>query len=825
MNSPATEPSRRNWLSFSSLCGLIGLNAFNDNFARFLLLPLSAWLVGQGDGVNIEHILGVLMVLPFILFAPTSGWLADRFSKNQVTRWAALMQLVVLGLMVVSIWLRSMPLAMIAFFLLATQSALLSPAKSGILKELLGEKKLALGSGISEGVTILSVLLGQISAGLFFDARLRGAGDGWSASFLPMVILFVFCLLPVVLARLIEKTPAHSTGSLTPEVAFRHVRDFKLVWAQRRLRLSALGIAFFWSFASFILLAVFQVAKQLHGGGEGTGTANSLMMATASIGIAAGSVGAGWASRRGTELGLVPIGGLVMALGSILLTFSPVGGVVFCVGLFVSGAGAAIFLVPLKAHLIDLSPSDERGRILSVSNLFNNIGMAVAVGMQFLLIKIGLSIGAQMGIFSILAIGTTYYVMHLVPRSFWQLVGLSLIRFLYRIRVRDGDNMPSEGGVILCPNHMSFVDAMVMSAASPRPVRFLIAEQCYRRKWVGKFAKTFDAVPVSSERAKEAIRLAAEEAAAGNVVCIFAEGQLSRTGARCEIKRGFEMIARKSKCPVVPAYMHGLWGTFTSFDGGRYFRKWPRRLGSGLTVSFGPPLAPREATAAALGASWQEMAGASYDLEAETERDLSDLGNSLTAEPEMWWEDARSLREMERESLRPLMRQARELYATSFWQRGDRVLLEWTSGDVISQVLGLLLPSLVGVKVTLVDAGTSEKELLRIAREEKLNRMVLRRMQVSESFLEQVRKEEILVQLLASWQGEEDVLSKEGVYPSLIRGEQIVTWSQPHPDETNSPLWTHQPGWMKGSVGRMLPGLATPEGWQEGPERFLSLKG
>jgi acyl-[acyl-carrier-protein]-phospholipid O-acyltransferase/long-chain-fatty-acid--[acyl-carrier-protein] ligase len=816
----AHEPSRRNWLSYSAMTVMTGLNAFNDNFARFMLLPLGGWLVAQGVGFNIEHVLGILMVLPYILFAPSSGWLADRFPKNVVVRWAAWMQLAALGFMCFAMWQRSLPLAVLAFFILALQSALLSPAKAGILKELLGRKKLAFGSGLAEGVTILSVLIGQIVAGILFDRRLVETNEGWSAALPPMMVVFAGCLVAVVLSRLIERTAAHEVGPLTPKVAFRHVRDFQVVWTNRSLKLSALGVAFFWGFATFMLLAVYQVASEMYGGGAGTGTANSLMMATASIGIALGSIAAGFLSRRGTELGLVPVGGLVMTAGAIWLALAPAG-LLFSAGLFVAGAGAAIFLVPLKANLIDLSPSDERGKVLSVSNLMNNLAGALAIVLQLVFTLVALPVAFQMAVVALFAGLASWYVMKLLPRQFWYFVGLSLIRSLYRIRVRDAENMPQEGGVILCPNHMTFVDSLVISAASPRPVRFLIAEKCYRHKWVGRFAQMFNAVPVSPERAKEAIRIAAEEVAAGNVVCIFPEGQLSRSGATCEVKRGFEMIARKSKCPVVAAYMHGLWGTFTSFAGGRYFRKWPRRLGSGLTVSFSEPLAPREASAAAVEAAWRKMASESFDAETLDQRTFADPGRFLTEEPASWWQEVHEVGEMNEGEFAKLVRQVQELNAVAFWQRGERVLLEWQPGDAVSRVLGLLLPRIAGVKVALVQKEATEEEILRVSRTERIDRVVLQRKELSAGMLASLRKENNIVQLIADWQGDEVALSQEGIYPSLAHKEGIMTWSMPHPDEKNSPLSTFQAGWKKGSVGRLLPGLSWPEDWEVDEERFL----
>ncbi|MEM9081688.1 MAG: MFS transporter, partial [Verrucomicrobiota bacterium] len=300
------EPSGRNWRSFGALTGLVGLNAFHDNFARFTLIPLSTWLLGEGT--SLPHLLSFLLLLPFILFAPTSGWLADRFSKTAVVRWSVWLQVAVLGVMAAGAYFQSLWGVVGAFFLLALQSALLSPAKQGILKELLGRKRLALGSGITEGVVILMILGGQIASGLVFDARLRETGNGWEAAFGPIGFLMVGCVLALVLGQFVERVEARGAERLSARRAFGHFADLKTVMRERPMRLSVWGVAFFWGFAGFVNLAVIQVAAEMNAGGVGTGSANSLMMGAASVGIAVGSLLAGWWSRKGTELGLIPFG-------------------------------------------------------------------------------------------------------------------------------------------------------------------------------------------------------------------------------------------------------------------------------------------------------------------------------------------------------------------------------------------------------------------------------------------------------------------------------------------------------------------------------------
>lgn len=509
-----------------------------------------------------------------------------------------------------------------------------------------------------------------------------------------------------------------------------------------------------------------------------------------------------------------------MVLGTLLLAFSGGSGAGLWGGLFVTGCGAATFYVPLRAFLVDQCPEDERGKLLGVSNLLSNLFGISAVIAQFVMKAIGLPVAWQFGLMAVLAIWATGFVTKLLPQHFLKFVGLSLIRSIYRIRVRGAEKIPEEGGVILCPNHISFVDALVISAASPRPVRFLMAEQCFRRKWIGNIARVFNAVPVSPTRAKEAIRIAADEVAAGNVVCIFPEGQLTRSGAPVEIKRGFLMIARKSKCPVVPAHMHGLWGSLASFSGGRYFKKWPRKLAAGIQVAFGDPIPPDEVSVEQIKEVWRKSAEESVSRERIAQTAFSDPATLLTDEPEDWRQAVREMRALPVEEFDKLVAEARMLASVAFWNRGDRVLLQWEADERLSRVLGVLLHPLVGVKVVLVPRSASEAEMLREAREHVVDRVVVKRGALSEERWGEWMPYKPMV--IGDWQGGEKELFQEGVFPALEGGGKLLTWSMPHPEDPN-PLALFQPGWKEGSAGRLLPTVSPDQvaSWQSDSEGFL----
>jgi len=177
-----------------------------------------------------------------------------------------------------------------------------------------------------------------------------------------------------------------------------------------------------------------------------------------------------------------------------------------------------------------------------------------------------------------------------LARFFFRALVAGVVRSIYRIRALNVENVPATGGVLMVSNHVTYVDAFMISLACPRPVRFVIVDHFLKVKFFAWFLRLFDAVPISPSRAKEAIRTAADAVSEGSVVCIFPEGQLTRTGMLTDLKKGFELIARVAQCPVLPVYMDSLWGSIFSFERFRYFRKKPKHFPYPVTVNFGPAI-------------------------------------------------------------------------------------------------------------------------------------------------------------------------------------------------------------------------------------------
>jgi acyl-[acyl-carrier-protein]-phospholipid O-acyltransferase/long-chain-fatty-acid--[acyl-carrier-protein] ligase len=178
-------------------------------------------------------------------------------------------------------------------------------------------------------------------------------------------------------------------------------------------------------------------------------------------------------------------------------------------------------------------------------------------------------------------------------------IGLGIARLVYRVTAVGVEGLPSDGFLLL-PNHITWVDAIILLLACPRPIRFIIDEGVYRNRFLHPVLRAVGCIPITSRKAKDAMREAAAKIRAGEIVCLFPEGELSRSGSLLRLRRGYEIIARQVEAPVVPVWLDRLWGSIFSFKGGRFFSKWPSAVPYRVMVAFGKPLAPDAADIAAV---------------------------------------------------------------------------------------------------------------------------------------------------------------------------------------------------------------------------------
>jgi acyl-[acyl-carrier-protein]-phospholipid O-acyltransferase/long-chain-fatty-acid--[acyl-carrier-protein] ligase len=618
------EPAKRQWLGFWSMIVQQTQNAFNDKMAQFILIPL-----GGAVGVAVESWAGLMISLPFVLFAPLAGWLSDRFSKRIVLFYSAVLQLLVLIWICAAVMMGNIHVALCGFFALAVQSAFFSPAKMGLNKELLGSRHLGFATAVQQMLAMLAMLTGQIVAGKLFDDRYK-ASEGtvdaaWQAALGPLGILALCSIPALAMAWLLPPVSAQSTEKFRPGLLFGHFHSLRDLWSDRSMRWASFGVAFFWGFAAYLNLWSVKLAKVLTDGGEGFGSLSSLFMAAASLGMAVGFGFASWLLRRTINLGWVPLAALLMALSSLVLAVMPISGkdgfLAFvtlhpatltnaavaepgCAGFLLTlgclAFFSALFLAPLNAWMQDRYPADKRGEMQSAVNLqdcFAGIaGVIVITGLELGASAMGISpldgLRPHMLLIAALCLAAGILIVRLLPADFLRLIGSTVVRMFYRIETVHAERLPAKGGVLLLPNHVTFADSFFLSTALQRPVRFVMDEGFTKNKVIRVFTGIFDTVTIRRDQPIEAIRTVIAALHKGEVLCLFPEGQLTRTGMLCPLMRGFELIARKAGHPLIPIWMDGAWGSVFSYEGGRYFRKKPRSEVKKLILALAEPLHP-----------------------------------------------------------------------------------------------------------------------------------------------------------------------------------------------------------------------------------------
>lgn len=409
----ASEPevvSKRSWCSLGILLLVQAQNAFNDNFVKFILMGLAmAVAAGTPVGENIEFLLAAMIPLPFILLAPVSGYLSDRFSKSRVIWYCLVLQLVLFVFIGLAIVLRSVEAAVFGFFLLAVQSTLFSPAKQGILKEIVGSQRLGMANGLMSMLTMVGILGGMWIAGQWFDFLLSRynetygvvAENGWRAAFIPVVGAGVACLVALLLSSMIVRTPEHPSEKFSQGVWLRHFRHLRELFGEPILRTAALYITFYWLVANFLGLGFVQFAKEIYpdAGQAGRMSATATMLFWVGGGLILGSSIVSFLSRRRIRLGLSPLGILGMAAGLAGAGLFAPSGLSWNLSLGFVGFSSGFYVVPLNAWLQDSARDDHRARVISALNLMSSFSGIVAILAGFLLKSAGLDAGGQVLVF------------------------------------------------------------------------------------------------------------------------------------------------------------------------------------------------------------------------------------------------------------------------------------------------------------------------------------------------------------------------------------------------------------------------------------------
>ncbi|MEG0333978.1 MAG: MFS transporter [Akkermansia sp.] len=633
----AKEPTKKEWFGFWSLIFIQVQNAFNEKAVQFLLIPLAAWLYLQsGEGFSsLEYPLGAIIVIPYILFSPLVGWLSDCFCKARIIQFMAFLQIGVMACMWYCFDKHNIYWSLFWFCIFAIQATILSPARKGIVKDMVGSKYLGFASGIVEMSVIFSLLIAQIGVFIWFDHLLASSGDGWHAASYPTIIFGLLAIPVAIVALFLPRYPVNKTKNRPFSISlfYEHFMQLKYLWTHRALRLSEIGISYFWFLAGVLMLITIQVAKDsTNGGGGGFGMAAAWLMIWLSGGVIIGGLAASIICRKKNELGLIPLGALGVTFGCVFLSCFEPQSLCSNIGFSITGAFAAAYLVPLNAYLQDNCDPSARGNVIAAGNLMDMMMGLFAVGVQMAMKEL-VSVQTQFLLLSITSLGITVIALRLIPREFIRMLGLWIMSTIYRARVINRDKIPECGGVLLVSNHVTYGDALFLSMASSRPIRFIVAEEFVSIRWLGWLLELFNCLPISSKHPREALSKAIQSLKDGEVICIFPEGQLSRTGTLCAMRRGVETIARKAKCKILPIYLDELWGSILSYKNNRFFCKMPHQFPYHFTAAVGDPLVGDNVATNNIMNTLRQLSASSLSISAQVGKDhllhnLESIGNA-----------------------------------------------------------------------------------------------------------------------------------------------------------------------------------------------------
>jgi len=593
--------------------------AFSENALKGLVIFLIFGLgLSETQQNELVPIVMIVFAMPFIIFSMVGGYFADRFSKRSVTIGTKLFELCSAFCALAGLWLRNIPLEFAAIFLLDTQGAVFGPSKYGLLPEVLPEEKLSWGNGYIELGTFLAVISGAIASGYFSDS-FRGRQQWSGAIFIALAIFGTLASLGI--SRVRAANPARKFHANFVSEVWRETRAAKndhVLW------LALWGNTYFWFLAALLQPIIILYGKNIL---HLTDTRNGLLQAALAIGIGIGSVAAGYLSGGKIEYGLIPLGAVGLTVFSAILAAGHLSFTSVLVVLAFLGFFGGFFAVPINALIQHRPEIEKRGAVLATAGVLSFIGIGpIAAGAYYLLTVIfHLSAPAVFAIGSALTLVATIGAVVLLPDSLLRLVLWMATHSLYSIRVEGRSNIPERGGALLVANHMSFVDALLLSASTDRHIRFLMFKDIYENPAVKPFAKILRAIPISSmQRPREmlkSLRTASDAIRNGEVVCIFAEGQITRIGQMLPFRRGFERIMSGLDAPIVPVSLDGVWGSIFSFKGGRFLWKFPRRIPYPVTVSFGKPM-PATATALEVRRAVQELQTEAFALRKKRMRPL-----------------------------------------------------------------------------------------------------------------------------------------------------------------------------------------------------------
>jgi acyl-[acyl-carrier-protein]-phospholipid O-acyltransferase/long-chain-fatty-acid--[acyl-carrier-protein] ligase len=577
---------------FTAYILVVFLNAFTDLGHKIIIQNTVFKVYNGSEQIILTAIVNGLILIPFVLLFTPSGFISDKYEKHKVMRIAAIAAVFITLLITFAYYLGLFWVAFVLTFALAVQSAIYSPAKYGYIKELVGNEKIAAGNASVQSVTIVAILLGIFFYSIGFENFLFDNQNYNTKDILEQIAPLGWFL---VIGSLLELKLAYSlpnkSEALDKDFDFKNYikgyylkRNMKIVTTNKTIWLSIIGLSVFWALSQ-VVLAIYPSFAKEHLEVENVVLLQGLM-ALSGFGIVFGSIISSKISRNFIEVGMIPFGAIGVFVVILVLPYVEslyLSG--FCFFLF--GFFGGLLLIPLNS-LIQFNASSKRvGLVLAGNNFIQNIAMLTfLVATVFVTILQINSIGVFF-ILAVIAFISAVYTIYKLPQSLIKFFVTWVISLKYSLKVQGLDNIPQTKGVLLLGNHISWLDWAFVQMSCPRPIRFVMERSIYENKILKPFLNFFKVIPISSRGGKKSLETIANYLNDGEVVCIFPEGSISRTGHFNEFKKGFELAAKDANATIVPFYIGGMWGTKFSRSNINFAELKQNRFKKDVIVSFG----------------------------------------------------------------------------------------------------------------------------------------------------------------------------------------------------------------------------------------------
>jgi 1-acyl-sn-glycerol-3-phosphate acyltransferase len=563
------------------------LGAFNDNlYKNGLVIYIAFQTVNmtQGTSNSLVNIAAGLFILPFFLFSPIAGQLADKYEKSLLIRRVKQLEILIMLFAAIAFYFESLEFLIAILFLMGTQSSLFGPVKYSLLPQALKSEELVGGNAMVEFGTFLAILFGLISSVFIV---------GLGTDMLSLAVIFVAILGYLVSRSITTLPPAAPELKVSFNLPRQTINILRDARQNKTVFYSIMGVSWFWFIGVTYITQLPNYVRYELGGNE---QVYILLLAMFSIGIGAGSFLCERMSGRIVEIGLVPIGALGLTLFGADIYFSQslsidqalIGPTAFInagsnlrvmVDIVMLGISGGIYIVPLYALIQQRSELKKRARIIAANNVLNALFMVAAALYGGFALSAGITVPTLFLIMAIMNAAVALFIFKLVPEFIMRLLIWLLVHTIYSVDKTGLDKIPDSGPAILICNHVSYVDALILAGCIRRPIRFVMYYRIYQLPILSFIFKTANAIPIAGGRehpglTKLAFNRVSEALNDDELVCIFPEGKITESGEMEAFKPGVMKIVQRDPVPVIPLALRGLWGSFFSRRYGNAMTRW-----------------------------------------------------------------------------------------------------------------------------------------------------------------------------------------------------------------------------------------------------------